>query len=596
MSYQLDNDVLPHELWGKANSLIKDLSKDQLLWLGGYLSGVGLSGTDEPTVTNTTVVASGPVAQQAMRLTVLFGSHSGNSKLVAARVAEVATQEGRQVNLVSMADYKLKQLKDESQLIVVVSTHGEGEPPVVAEELHRLLDGKRAGNLEKLEYAVIALGDSTYLNFCQTGLDFHERLRQRGASALADPLLLDLDFKDQLREAASSIVTLFKNEQSLQTTQHTEAPLVVTKSDDIVEAEVLDKVLLNGRGSAKETYHVELSLEESGLTYQPGDALEVFAFNDEKLVEAILSKLNLKGEALVKLDDKEVTLKQALIQHRELTVVTLPVLKKLSAFVEEAALNILLDNREALIDYFDGTDLLDVITDYPVNVNPQQLVDALRKLPPRAYSIASSREEVGEEVHLTVGAVRYQKDERQRHGVCSTFIADALEPGQKVKVRVKNNEGFRLPKQGETPVIMIGPGTGVAPFRSFIQERDARNAAGKNWLLFGDQHFESDFLYQAEWLKYRQQGVLAHLDVAFSRDQEQKIYVQHRLKQKAGEVWTWLQEGAHIYVCGDRQRMAGDVKQAFLEILQEQGGLTSEEADQQVLEWRQNHRYQEDVY
>ncbi len=596
MSYQLDTDVLPHELWGKANQLIKELSKDQLLWLGGYLSGVGLSGTGNAAVANAAVVTSEAPSTAAGSLTILFGSHSGNSKQVATYVAEVATQQGREVTLVSMADYKVKQLKQESQLIVVVSTHGEGHPPVVAEELHQLLSGKRAGQLDQLQFAVIALGDSSYLNFCQTGLDFHDRLKQRGAFALGDPILLDVDFKEHLTATATSVLHLFPVGPS----ERVEAPSTenapVMPMDAIVPVEVLNKVLINGRGSKKETYHVELSLEDTGLTYQPGDALEVFASNDEKLVDAILTQLGFTGREVVQLNSRELPLKQALINHYELTVVTLPVLTKLSAFVEETTLNKLLDNRSALAGYLTGTDLLDVVTEYPLNIIPQQLVDALRKLPPRAYSIASSQQEVEDEVHLTVSAVRYSKKERERNGVCSTFIADQLKPGQTVNVRVKSNEGFRLPQQSEVPVILIGPGTGVAPFRAFIQERDATDASGKNWLFFGDQHFETDFLYQAEWLKYRQQGVLTNLDVAFSRDQQEKIYVQHRLRQKAGEVWAWLQEGAHIYVCGDRKQMAGDVKQAFKEILQEQGGLTPEQADQQLLEWRQKHRYQEDVY
>nr|WP_319399383.1 assimilatory sulfite reductase (NADPH) flavoprotein subunit [uncultured Carboxylicivirga sp.] len=591
MSKSTDSAVLPLELLGKADELIKGLSKDQLLWLGGYLSGLGLQ--NESNNSSDQTVHEEPVAEAT--LSVLVGSHSGNSNIVASYIADNAKANGVKAEVFDMADYKVKALKDEKNVLVVVSTQGEGEPPAAAEELHRLLDTKRAGDLSGVNFAVVALGDSSYKKFCQTGIDFHERLVKRGAKALTEAVLLDVDFEDQLDGVAANVVRIFGSSTSTVTAK---SKPIVTKpipGTEIYQAEVLEKVLLNGRGSAKETYHVELSLEDSGLQYEPGDALEVYAINDEKLVDQIISKLKLAPDEVVKVKGDELRLKDALQYHREITVVTLPVIKKLSAYVTESDLNTLLDSIDELDSYLDGHDLLDVLFDFAFNLNAQQLVDALRPLVPRAYSVSSSQTEVGEEVHLTVGAVRYEKNNRLHEGACSVFLADRAVVEDKVGVRVKRNEGFKLP-ENDKPIIMIGPGTGVAPFRSFIQERAEKEASGKNWLIFGDQHFETDFLYQAEWLKYRSNGVLNNIDVAFSRDQQEKVYVQHRLLEKAQEVYNWLEQGAYIYVCGDKDYMAKDVRAAFVEILSKQGNISETEAEKKLLELRKLKRYQEDVY
>jgi len=591
MSNFTDNTVLPIDLLGKADELIRDLSKDQLLWLGGYLSGLGLQNGQVTHEKDEIAV----LTQDASSLTVLVGSHSGNSKIVAQQLQEQAAGKGIQIKVIDMADYKIKKLKDETNVVIVVSTHGEGEPTASAEELHRLLNSKRVGDLSGVSFAVVALGDSSYKNFCQTGIDFHDRLIQHGAKALADPVLLDVDFQNDLAELSAITLQLFghnTNENKALTKSSSVKPVT---GNGIFKAEVLDKILLNGKGSAKETYHIELSLEGSGLTYEPGDALEVFAVNDPKLVNAIIRKLQLSPEEQVKNKEEDLALSDALMYFRELTIVTLPVVKKLSAYVSEPDLNTLLDKRDELDKYLQGRDLLDVLNDFAFQLNAQELVDALRPLVPRAYSIASSQSEVDDEVHITVGAVRYLKNERLHEGVCSSFLADRLQIEDKVGVRIKNNSGFKLP-DADRPVLMIGPGTGIAPFRSFIQERADQRGRGLNWLIFGDQHFETDFLYQAEWIKYRDKGVLNRIDVAFSRDQEEKIYVQHRLLENAKEVYDWLAKGAYIYVCGDKDNMAKDVFSAFIEILYKEGQLSPEKAEEKLMELRKSGRYQEDVY
>ncbi|MCU4166269.1 diflavin oxidoreductase [Carboxylicivirga caseinilyticus] len=587
MSNIAGSNVLPVELLGKADELVKELSKDQLIWLGGYLSGIGLQ--NEGTIVDVTQ----SIAEST--LTILVGSHSGNSNIVANAIQNQASLIGVKVEVSNMLDYKVKKLKDESNVIIVVSTHGEGEPPAAAEELYKVLDTKRAGDLSGVNFAVIALGDSSYKKFCQTGLDFHDRLISRGAKALAEAVLLDVDFLDQLETVVAGTLDLFGSINTVSKPQISSKSTIVSTANKIHQAEVLDKVNLNGRGSKKETYHIELSLEDSGLEYEPGDALEVFAINNEELVNQIITKLSLDKKQQVQIKDETVSLADALKYHREITVVTLPVIKKLSAYVNESDLDTLLDNIDELDVYLEGRDLFDVITDYDFKLNAQHLVDSLRSFMPRAYSISSAQSEVGDEVHITVGAVRYEKNDRLHEGACSVFLADRIEVEEKVGVRVKRNEGFKLPEQDKS-IIMIGPGTGIAPFRSFIQERAEQSAEGKNWLIYGDQHFETDFLYQAEWLKHRSNGVINKIDVAFSRDQEEKVYVQHRLLQKSKEVYKWLEDGAYIYVCGDKNNMAKDVRNAFLEILQNEGGLNKEQAEEKLFELRKLNRYQEDVY
>ncbi|MBK3517202.1 diflavin oxidoreductase [Carboxylicivirga marina] len=595
MSHLNNTEVLSEVLLGEANQLVQKLSKEQLIWLGGYLSGAGLNAlkiaADTPKeIANAEVGLNGSSKVQTLK--VLVGSHSGNGKGIAKKIQALAKSNNQKVELINMSDYKARQLKSEDNILFIVSTHGEGEPPAEAEELFRFLGSKRAGDLSHLNYAIIALGDSSYKLFCQTGLDFHERLQTHGAKPVLEPYLLDVDFKEHIDRIINEIF------QGMGSSHVDKAPRVnaeVLASKEIFRAELVEKVLLNGRGSNKETYHVELDIEGSGFSYQPGDSIEVYAVNDELLVTAIIKHLSFVGDELVNYKEQKVSVKDLLLHHKEITLVTMPVLTNLSAFVDEPDLNRLLDNRDELANFLEGSDLLDVLSEFAFNLSPQNLADTLRSLPPRAYSIASSQAEVGDEVHLTIGAVRYFKNSRQHQGVCSTFLIDRVAIGDKVAVKIKPNEGFRLPSD-KKDILLIGAGTGIAPYRSFIQERVANNGTGRNWLFFGDQHFETDFLYQSEWLKYRSKNEITRMDVAFSRDQDEKIYVQHRLLEKADDIYQWLKDGATVYVCGDRKKMAKDVQKAFVEILVQQGGLSSEQAEKQLLKYRKTGRYQEDVY
>lgn len=599
MSQHITTGILSEKLLGEANHLVNKLSKEQLLWLGGYLSGVGLNGHQDGVVTYQEEVIDGGAidegATPTASLKVLVGSHSGNGRFIANHLAEQAKSSKLSLEVCSMGDFRPKHLQKEENIVFIVSTHGEGEPPTEAIDLHKFLGSKRVGALSQLNYTVIALGDSSYQFFCQTGLDFHNRLKAHGANALSEPLLLDVDFKEQLDSVPDAVFSLFGNLRSSASGNVASRVSSRDESGSLVEAELIDKVLLNGRGSTKETYHIELDIEGAGLSYKPGDALEVYAVNNGELVQQLVSQLNYSGDEQVEHKGGVYAIRELLQYHKEITVVTIPVLKKLSVFVKEPDLNRLLDKHADLENFLYGSDLLDVLSEFNISIEPQELANTLRTLPPRAYSIASSQAQDDDEVHLTVGAVRYEKNDRHREGVCSTFLIDQLDEGAKVAVQIKSNEGFRLPAD-DKDIILIGAGTGIAPYRAFLQEREATGATGKNWLFFGDQHFETDFLYQTEWLKHRQKGLLSEVDVAFSRDQDEKIYVQHRLKQKADEVYRWLQNGATIYVCGDRKTMAKSVQQTFVEILQEQEGIPFEQAEERLLQLKKEGRYQEDVY
>ncbi|MEH7502462.1 sulfite reductase subunit alpha, partial [Neobacillus drentensis] len=367
------------------------------------------------------------------------------------------------------------------------------------------------------------------------------------------------------------------------------------------KAEVLENINLNGRGSNKETRHLEFSLEGSGLTFEPGDSLGIYPENDPELVKLLLEEMNWDSEQRVTVNKKGevLPLKDALISHFEITTLTKPLLEKAALLSASDNLQELLSagNEDKLKGYLEGRDLLDLVRDFtPWNGSAQEFVSILRKMPSRLYSIASSLSANPEEVHLTIGAVRYEAQGRERKGVCSILAAERLQPGDTVPVYIQHNDNFKLPKNTDAPIIMVGPGTGAAPFRSFMQEREENGAEGKSWMFFGDQHFVTDFLYQTEWQQWLKTGVLTKMDVAFSRDTDEKVYVQHRMLEHSKEVFEWLQEGAHLYICGDEKHMAHDVHNTLIVIIEKEGGLSREKAEEYLAEMQQQKRYQRDVY
>ncbi|MDB5267714.1 MAG: hypothetical protein JWP58_754 [Hymenobacter sp.] len=608
----------PHLDEAYLQQLAAGLSAQQLVWLSGYFYGQATSGgAAVAAVAPAPAVAAAP----AEKLTILYGSHTGNGKKVAQQAAEAAKRRGLTAEVRDMNNYPARQLAQEQNLLVIVSTHGEGEPPISAEELHQFISGSRAPKLPKLRFAVLALGDTSYLHYCQTGKDFDQRLAELGGTRLFDRVDTDVDYQAVANQwieaalekiagaiakaaefggtAAASVASVVSAAPSAHSLIHQSAnpPIHSFTRENPWPARVLESIQLNGRGSNKETYHIELDLAGSGLRFAPGDALAVRPRNHDPLVEEVLRAARLSDSTSVQLGAERLPLAAALASRRELTVLTRDVLERYAALAPHAELHGLLADTTRLQPYLYGRDVADLLTDFPTDqLTAQLLTDTLRPLPSRAYSIASSLLAHPDEVHLTVGAVRYEAHGRRKHGVCSSFLADRVAVGDEARVFVEHNEYFKLPQKPGTDIIMIGVGTGIAPFRAFVEERVELGATGRNWLLFGNPHFTTDFLYQAEWQQHLKRGGLARLDVAFSRDQAEKVYVQDRLLENSREVFGWLENGAQFYVCGDKTRLGGAVQTALAQVVQQEAGVSAEDATAYVKNLRKQRRYLEDVY
>ena len=581
----------------KLKQLTAELSAVQLAWVSGYLSATAEQGTN--LLSSETAAQSAP----AQTITILYGSQTGNGRGVASELAAKAQAQGYAVNLASMGDYKVRQLKQETILLAVVSTHGEGEAPDDAIELHKFLTSKRAPKLDNLNYSVLALGDTSYEFFCQTGKDFDERLTALGAKSIQPIALCDVDYESAAEQWQQCVLEAVK-------------PLIDTSGASVVSlsgaglpgattsaftkqkpftAELLVSQKLTGRDSDRDVRHVEIDLGESGISYQAGDALGVWFTNSETLVDELLTKLSLEGDEAVTVGKDALSLKQALIEKKELTQLYPGLIKDWAALSGNGELIAIAEDKELTRQFVLNNQLADLVTNYSAEVTAQQLLSMLRPITPRLYSIASSQSEVESEVHLTVALVEDDRDGIARFGGASQFLAQADEAAE-IKVYVEPNNHFRLPQNPQTPVIMVGPGTGVAPFRAFMQERAAQGIEGNSWLIFGNPHFEQDFLYQTEWQQYLNDGSLSRIDLAFSRDQEHKIYVQHKIAEQGEELWRWLESGAHFYICGDAERMAKDVHQALLDVAVKFGGKSAEEAEAYFEKLRSDKRYQKDVY
>ncbi|MCZ0925067.1 assimilatory sulfite reductase (NADPH) flavoprotein subunit [Vibrio diabolicus] len=582
---------------------VSELSSQQLAWVSGYFWGLA---QNQP---NTAVV---PIAQAtaavsaklAGKLSIIFASQTGNAKGVAEALEQEAKAEGIAVELFDASDYKGKNLAKETHVIIVASTNGEGEAPDNAIELHEFLQSKKAPKLSNLQYGVIALGDSSYEFFCQTGKDFDAYLSKLGATPFIDRLDCDVDYEAPAAEWRKNALGKVKDTLS----SGTEADVVQLpvgqaatahspyNKQNPYTATLLTSQKITGRDSGKDVRHIEIDLEGSGLTYQPGDALGVWFENSSELANAILGKVGLSGVETVDVDGESLSIHSALVSKYEITTSNPQLITKFAELSGSKKLQKLVDDKDKLREYSANTQIVDVLAEKKTKLTADELISLLRRLTPRLYSIASSQEEVDEEVHLTVALVEYEQNDEKRYGGASSFLAQRLEEGDEVKVFVEHNNNFKLPEDDSTPIIMVGPGTGIAPFRSFIQERENRDAEGKNWLFFGDRTFTQDFLYQVEWQKYLKSGVLSRLDVAFSRDQVEKVYVQHRILENAAQVWQWIQEGAYIYVCGDATRMAKDVHDALVIVAEQEGKMPRDDAEQFINDLRKAKRYQRDVY
>lgn len=577
---------------------VAELSPQQLAWVSGYFYGVSQ---------NSQLTAALPSAQleaaTAQQLTIIYASQTGNAKGVAEQLQAKFENAGLSSKLFDAADYKLKNLKNETHLVIVASTNGEGEVPDNAIELYDFLTSKKAPKLDSLQYAVLGLGDSSYEFFCQTGKDFDAALAKLGGKPFLERVDCDVDYQQEanawqeqtfdfiqenFKQATSDVVRLpVANKQQVESQYNKQNPLT---------ASILANQKITGRDSTKDVRHIEIDLDGSGLHYQPGDALGVWYLNDKSLVEQILRQVDIEAAEAITLDGEKISIENALLQHFEITASNPTLVASYAELSGSKKLLKLTEDKAKLREYASSTQVLDVLLEKKTKLTTDQLIGLLRRLTPRLYSISSSQAEVDEEVHITVGVVEYETKKGARIGGASGFLARSEQDETEVKVFIEHNNNFKLPEDDNADIIMIGPGTGIAPFRSFLQERDAREAKGQNWLLFGDRTFTQDFLYQVEWQRYLKTGLLSELDLAFSRDSASKVYVQDKLKAKSAQVWQWLQQGAYLYVCGDAERMAKDVQTTLIEIAQTEGGLNREAAEEWLKELRKQKRYQRDVY
>lgn len=585
------------EQLARIQAATTDLSPTQLAWVSGYFWGVL---NQQP---GAAALTPAPTAVEAPAITLISASQTGNARRVAEALRDDLLAEKLNVNLVNAGDYKFKQIASEKLLVIVASTQGEGEAPEEAVALHKFLFSKKAPKLNGTAFAVLGLGDTSYEFFCQAGKDFDSKLAELGGERLLDRVDADVEFQPAAAEWRARLVEVLKARAPA-------APSVAVAASDAVndihsspytkEAPLTASLSVNqkitGRDSEKDVRHIEIDLGDSGLRYQPGDALGVWYQNDPELVKELVELLWLKGDESVTVEGKTLPLAEALQWHFELTVNTANIVENYATLTRSESLLPLVGDKAQLQQYAATTPIVDMVRFSPAQLDAEALIGLLRPLTPRLYSIASAQAEVESEVHVTVGVVRYDIEGRTRAGGASSFLADRVEEEGEVRVFIEHNDNFRLPANPQTPVIMIGPGTGIAPFRAFMQQRAADGAEGKNWLFFGNPHFTEDFLYQVEWQRYVKEGVLSRIDMAWSRDQKEKVYVQDKLREQGAELWRWINDGAHIYVCGDANRMAKDVEQVLLEVIAEFGAMDIETADEFLSELRVERRYQRDVY
>lgn len=560
--------------------VLSTASPVQRAWLAGFLAGLDAGQGALPR-------ADAP-AHPAEPLTILFASESGNAERLAQDVAKLARKGGFKPKVVDFADIDWSGLPKQGRLVVIAATWGEGEPPSRATRAYGELMGDSAPRLDGVSFAVLALGDTAYADFCAVGKAIDSRLAELGGTRAVDRIDCDLDFdapaaawiKGTLealappRDSADNVVAVDFS---------TRAGAEISR--DPVEAEVVEHINLNSSRSGKETIHLTLGFDGAVPAYEPGDALELFPQNDPALVDAVLAATGLSAEE---------ALRNSLLGERDITTLSVRTLETFVAETGHGEVRRLLDEGQARA-WIEGRQLIDFVEAFPVSIAPPQLTALTRPLPPRAYSIASSRKEVGDEAHLLVAAVRYETHGRQRSGVASTYIADRIRAGATARARLKPNRNFRLPDTS-TDIIMVGPGTGVAPFRAFVQERRAVGAKGRSWLFFGDRRYTHDFLYQLEWQDALADGSLTRIDLAFSRDTPEKVYVQHRLWEQRADVVDWLESGAQFYVCGDAKAMAKDVRAALVAAYADVKALSPEAAELAVSNLERDRRYHQDVY
>ncbi|MBS2212298.1 flavodoxin domain-containing protein [Carboxylicivirga mesophila] len=530
---------------------------------------------------------------------ILFGSRTGNSKAVAILAHEYAQSLGYASELRDMQDMDFNELQQMTYLLVAVSTHGEGEPPVQAEGFYEYIHGNTISQLNT-RYAVLGLGDSSYRYFCQTGEDIDKRMQELGGQRLMEHVKCDIDFEETAKSWVLDVFKTLESQLKAVNPPQKEGFVFDLKlghdSTSAYKAELLQKTMLTAEGSSKKVLHVSLSLKNAGMDYQPGDAIGVYGTNSRSLVDELLKQLDFDKAYPVVVKDQTRMLKELLIHDYELTLITPLVIRNYAEIVNNTALNELIVDDQQLEAYAEEKDVMDMVSDFPGPITVEEFLSVLRKLSQRLYSVASSSLVVGEQADITVKIIENRHDQRTRNGVCSSFLWNRLDVGDRVPVTLETISKFRLPETDTTPIIMIGAGTGVAPFRGFLQERFARKASGPNWLLFGERNSQTDFLYEEELKSYLHSGLLSKLNTAFSRDGEQKFYINQVVEQEGSEIMNWINKGAVIYVCGSKDKLAVSVRASLIKVFSQYLQLSEEQAGQHLEELKSNKQYQEEVY
>ncbi|MEO8017529.1 MAG: assimilatory sulfite reductase (NADPH) flavoprotein subunit [Pseudomonadota bacterium] len=616
------NFPIPEERRDQLQQLATELNREQLMWLSGYFAGAAAAAPSSiPAFQNnllggqaraqlSSAAAPAPFAPAAAAaplptLTIISASHTGNGRKISEKLLAAVQALGMQARMIKAGDYQPREIAKEKLLYIVISTHGDGDPPDEARGLYEFLGTKRAPQLPELSYSVLALGDTSYPKFCEAGRVIDERLAKLGAKRLLPRVDCDVDFEKLAQtwaDDALARVREYKEKHApagnvaagvAQTTAPAAAIPELTRANPAT-AEVLANQRIVGRGALREVRHVEISFPGLGNLYKAGDALGIVHRNPEAAIDAVLKATRLDAAATVTHDGKTHTLLEWLRDERELTRIARPLLVQVA---KQASVDIseLLGNAPAMAKLTASCQVSDVLASYPAEWTPDALVAALRPVTGRVYSIASSPAVVGDEAHLTVAVVGSDSDRKLLAGAASHFVVNTPVDSN-VQVWIEQNERFRVPADGSRDMIMVGPGTGIAPFRGFVQEREATGASGRNWVFFGGRSLYHDFLYQLEWQQALKRKSVHRVDVAFSRDQAEKIYVQHRIRQAGKELFAWLSNGASFYVCGDATAMAPDVNAALLDVVREHGNMDADDAQSWVADLTADGRYLRDVY
>jgi sulfite reductase (NADPH) flavoprotein alpha-component len=572
----------------RLQQALDGLTQEQLNWASGYLAGQAAA-----------TAPLQPAANEGSSITILFATQGGNARNVAESLAANATELGLSPNLQAVENYRPKDLAKERLLIITISTQGEGEPPESARELFKYLKSKRAAQLPELKYAIFGLGDSSYEFFCQAAKELDQLLQQLGATSLVPRVDADIDFhalttkwNEEVLQQAEALIP--KEQARVIPIQRTQSAIQYDRNHPY-QAELLERRRITTDDALSEVHHLVLETDPQAIKYLAGDAIGLFFKNQPALVEEILDKTGLTGNHEVELQGEKLLLSQALSEKLELTQLHPLVVKAWASRTDSQQLNALSDESDKLRHYCQDRQLIDLLSDYPAEIDAEGLVKLLHPQQPRLYSIASSPGAYEDEIHLTVSTLRYKAQGRNHLGGASGYLTQRIEEGNAIDIFLAQNNNFRLPRDDQTPIIMIGAGTGIAPYRAFLQERESRGSQGRNWLLFGNRHFHRDFLYQSDWIKYRDSGLLDRISVAFSRDQAERIYVQDRLLEEGAEIYAWLQEGAQIYVCGGIE-MERAVSNALTQIWSTHANTSNETAQEAIDSIRAQGRYLKDVY